>query len=256
MFHASFPYCNTPQYPVGQSEATIVCFYPLRWHKLYRTIEHAGLSYMYFFFYFVRRVPTQGIVLSGWAYSYAVGFCSPLKRYLSVRYLSVRSHELLPRTRWKLVFLASEWVGVSSQDLSRAVSRFSRGPVAGNRGQHFFDPTGSNTITIVKSYLYLRPEKVVIIFDPVGLKSVDGDFLFFSTRSEIVNVFDPVGSKKCWRWHPATGPPEKCETALDRSWRKLQVILRRGRPISKIFGANAHRTYWNVLFQRTANPTA
>ena len=34
------------------------------------------------------------------------------------------------------------------QDLSRAVSRFSRGPVAGNHRQHFFDPTESNTITI------------------------------------------------------------------------------------------------------------
>ena len=35
------------------------------------------------------------------------------------------------------------------QDISRAVSRFSRGAVAGNHRQHFFDSTGSNTITIV-----------------------------------------------------------------------------------------------------------
>ena len=34
------------------------------------------------------------------------------------------------------------------QDLSRAVPRFSRGPVAGNHRQHFFDPTRPNTATI------------------------------------------------------------------------------------------------------------
>ena len=66
----------------------------------------------------------------------------------------------------------------------------------------------------------------------------------FSTRWTIVIVFDPVGSKKCWRWSPATGPLKKRETAVDRSWRKLQLILRRGRPISKIFGASVHA---NVL---------
>ena len=36
--------------------------------------------------------------------------CSPLKKYLSVR-----SHGLLRRKCWKLVFLASEWVGVFSK---------------------------------------------------------------------------------------------------------------------------------------------
>ena len=39
-------------------------------------------------------------------------------------------------------------------------------------------------------------------------------------------------------------PLEKRDTALDRSWRKLRLILRRGRPISNIFGAKAHA---NVL---------
>ena len=34
------------------------------------------------------------------------------------------------------------------QDLSRAVLRFSRCPVAGNHLRYFSDPTGSNTITI------------------------------------------------------------------------------------------------------------
>ena len=55
---------------------------------------------------------------------------------------------------------------------------------------------------------------------------------------------NPVGSKKCWRWILATGPLEKRETPLDRSWRKLRLILRRGRSISNIFGAKTHA---NVL---------
>ena len=101
------------------------------------------------------------------------------------------------------------------QDLARAVSPFSRGPVGGNHRQPFFDPTGLLTI----------PDRIVFFFDPIG---------------EIVIVFDPVGYKMCWRLFPATGPQGKLETAMDRSWRKLQVILMRGRPISNIFGAKAH----------------
>ena len=90
------------------------------------------------------------------------------------------------------------------QDLSRAVSRLSRGPVEVDHRQDFFDPTGSNTITIVH-----RTEK-------------DG----------------------------------RRETALDRPWRKLRLILRPGRPISNIFGAKLIRTYRKAFFQHTANPTA
>ena len=94
-----------------------------------------------------------------------------------------------PRMTW--VFL---------QHLSRAVRRFFRGPVAGNHRQHVFDPTGPQS--------------------PIGSKKT-----FFSIRSEIVIVFDPlgchrIGSKKCRRWFSATGPLEKLQTALDRSWRK------------------------------------
>ena len=59
------------------------------------------------------------------------------------------------------------------QDLSRAVSRFSRGPVAGNHRQHLFDPTGPKMITI-----YDRIEKNVF-FDPIG-------------------VCNPVESRKCY----------------------------------------------------------
>ena len=37
---------------------------------------------------------------------------------------------------------------LSPTSISRAASRVSRGPVAGNHRQHFFDPSVSNTITI------------------------------------------------------------------------------------------------------------
>ena len=116
------------------------------------------------------------------------------------------------------------------QGLSRAVSSFSRGGVAGNHRQHVFDPTRSSTITIS---------------DRIEKKKSVGDC-------------NPVGSKKCWRWFPATGSLEKRETALDRSWRKSQVILSRGRPVSNIFGANVHVNVLKGTFflQRTANSTA
>ena len=38
--------------------------------------------------------------------------------------------------------------------------------------------------------------------------------------------------------------PKMCETALDRSWRKVQVIMRRETAVSHIFGAKARA---NVL---------
>ena len=45
----------------------------------------------------------------------------------------------------------SNWVNCRLQSSigskKRGVSRFSRDPVAGNHRQHFFDPTGSNTVT-------------------------------------------------------------------------------------------------------------
>ena len=50
-------------------------------------------------------------------------------------------------------------------------ARFSRGPVAGNHRQHFFDPVGSTTITIVH-----RIEKnvwtIAIVFAPIGSKKL------------------------------------------------------------------------------------
>ena len=158
--------------------------------------------------------------------------------------LDLQSVEKIPFSTFAWAFAPEMWgTGLSRlrmsrsflQDLSRAISRFSRGPVAGNHRQHFFDPTGSNTITSVHRIDKKR---------------------FFSIRSGIAIVFDPVGSKKCWRWFSATGPLEKRETALDRSWRKLGLILRRGRPIPNIFGAKAHPNVLKVPFQRTASPSA
>ena len=61
------------------------------------------------------------------------------------------------------------------RDLSRAVSRFFRCPVAGNYLGYFSDPTGSNTITIR---------------DRIGKKR------FFPIQSGIVIIFDPVGSER------------------------------------------------------------
>ena len=67
----------------------------------------------------------------------------------------------LPRVRMSRSFL---------QDLSRVVSRFSRGPVAGNQRQHFFDPTG-----LMKSSIFDPDESknrlddtIAIVFNPVG----------------------------------------------------------------------------------------
>ena len=84
--------------------------------------------------------------------------CSSLKKYHSVR-----PHERLPRKCWKLVFLASEWLWVcckiypelfqllegpscrKSQSTGRKKGLMWR---TRTHRQHFFDPTGSNKITI------------------------------------------------------------------------------------------------------------
>ena len=63
----------------------------------------------------------------------------------------------------------------SLQDLSRVVSSFSRGPAAGNHHQRFFDPTGSNTITIpdrIEKNEVLYPRSIqsclmLRFFDPI-----------------------------------------------------------------------------------------
>ena len=106
----------------------------------------------------------------------------------------------LPRLRLSQSFL---------QDLSRAVSRFSRGPVAGNHRQHIFDPTGPNTITI-----YDRIENNVI-FDPIG-------------------VCNPVGSQKVLTVVSCNWAPGEAGNNSGQILEKT-LILRRGRPISQHF---------------------
>ena len=60
---------------------------------------------------------------------------------------------------------------------SRAVSRFSRGPVAGHHRRRFFDPTVSNTIAIpdrIEKKLFSLRSGIATHLDR---KSADGDFL-------------------------------------------------------------------------------
>ena len=91
--------------------------------------------------------------------------CSPLKKYLSVR-----SHELLPRKCWKLVFLASEWVGVFSKICPELFLAS-----AGAQLQEITVSTFS--INWVKYDYNLRSDRwKIAFFDPLG-------------------VFHPVGSK-------------------------------------------------------------
>ena len=63
------------------------------------------------------------------------------------------------------------------QELSRAVSRSSRGPVAGNHPEHFFDPTGSSKITtpdrIENNVFSIRSGFVT----QLDRRSADADFL-------------------------------------------------------------------------------
>ena len=71
------------------------------------------------------------------------------------------------------------------------------------------------------------------------------ELLRFSIRSGITVVLAPVGSKKWWRWSPATGPLEKRETALDRFWTKLRLISEARKTNIQHFGGNS--SHVNVL---------
>ena len=136
------------------------------------------------------------------------------------------------------------------QDRSRAVSRFSSWPVAGNHVEHFFDPTRvkirlQSELSPASTGPSCRNHRHLLV-DPTGSNTItipdriDIRLFVFPIRWTIVIVFDPVGSKKFSTWCPATGPLEKRETALYRSWSKLRLILRGGRPISYVFGVNTH----------------
>ena len=96
------------------------------------------------------------------------------------------------------------------QDLSRAVSRFSRCLFAGNHLRCFSIQLGQ-----------------IRLQSPIGMKKT-----YFPIRSLIVIVFNPVGSEKYRRLFLATGHLKKRETALDRSWRRVQIVLRRETAVS------------------------
>ena len=133
--------------------------------------------------------------------------CSTLKKYLLVR-----SHELLPRKMLEIGLprLRRSWSFF--QDQSRAVSRFSRGPVAGSHRQYFYDSTGLNTITIsdrieenvVCCFFHRKHSTSNDLEFSLLVRSIQSCFRsdrekqkkrrFFSIRLEIVIVFDPVGS--------------------------------------------------------------
>ena len=128
---------------------------------------------------------------------------------------------------------------LSPRSISRAVSRFSMAPVAGNHRQHFFDPTGSNTITF-----------------PIGSKK---------TSISIRWAINCYGIWHTWIEKMLTviscnwAPGDAGSSSGYRCWRKLRLILKWGRPTSNNFGAKAHANLlkdWKVLFQQTANPTA
>ena len=59
------------------------------------------------------------------------------------------------------------------------------------------------------------------------------------------NRFWPNWIEKGMTWFPATGPLEKRETALERSWRTLRPILRRGRQFFQRF--RGKRSHANLL---------
>ena len=124
----------------------------------------------------------------------------------------------MPRKRWKNCHPRLRKGRSVLQDLSRAGSRFSRGAVAGNHPQHFFDPNWVQSSIGSKETLLSIRSGIATQWDR---KSADDDLLQLGP----------------WRIR-------KQLWILDRSWRKLQVILGRGRPISNIFGAKAHA---NVL---------
>ena len=137
------------------------------------------------------------------------------------KYLSLRSHELLPRNCWKLVFLASEGLGIFSKIYPELFPASSGAQLQENAVSTFlsnwvkYDYNLRSDNRSKKTFFSIRWS----IVTQLDRKSADGDFL------------------QLGRW---------------RSWKQLwtdlgetsQVILRRGRPNSNIFGANIHA---NVL---------
>ena len=124
--------------------------------------------------------------------------------------LSARLHERLPRKCAKLLFLASEWLG-----------RFAKTYL------ELFPAPGGALLHEITSCTFPIQLGQIRLETPIGSKKT-----YFPIRALIVVVFDPLGSEKYPRWFCATGHVEKRETALDRSWRIAQVVLRRETAVS------------------------
>ena len=134
---------------------------------------------------------SQGQLLRNWT-------CTPSKKYLWVP-----SNQLLPRKCWKLVFLASEWVG--------AFSKIYPKPLPDSSGAQLHEITVS---------LFAIQLGQIRLQSPIGSKSTfsiqlgqvrlqwsnGSNKTFSSIRSGIVIVFDPGGPKKGWRWFSVSGP--------------------------------------------------
>ena len=149
--------------------------------------------------------------------SSAVGFvCSLLRK----KYLSVRSHELLPRKCGKLVFLASKWFGAFSLgSIQSNVSRFSRGPIAGNhRQQATYSlqlglPTGSNTMI---SKLFRSDGRSIIV--------------------RVINrIWPSLIEKVVLTEIPRNSAPGEAGNNSGQIMEKLLLILTRGRQIYNIY---------------------
>ena len=108
--------------------------------------------------------------------------------------------------------------------------------------QHFFDPFGSNTITI--------PDQIEKKSNSVGSKKV----FFFDPIGDCDNIW-PSWIEKVLTMISCNWPLEKREAALDRFGENPCSFWGEEDQFPTFSGQKLMRTYWKVLFQRTANPT-
>ena len=155
---------------------------------------------------------------------------------------------------WKLIFLAAERVDALSKihpELFRAWAQFQQATVSTfsiQLGQvWFYNPRSDRRNG---SFFSIR-------FDPIG----DFNRIRPSWKEKVpYNIIFRMGLH--WRCFPGTGPQEKRATALDRSWGKLRLILRRRRPTSfcsicsgivmLVFDPVGSKMCWRSFLQNTS----
>ena len=101
-------------------------------------------------------------------------------------------------------------------------SHFSGGALAVKHRQQFFDPTGSNTITIVHRIDKNDLSRAVSRFSRGSVAGNHRQHLLFQSnwvKYDYSTIVHRIEKTVAW-------PLEKRDTALDRSWRKLRLILR------------------------------